>query len=85
MFGVLVNIFRVLLATIEQRPKVVRDIVFACVVLHNMLKTHQGRADRALTPANDVVALQKEQVVYMPNDNYMNPGGQDLRCVNQQP
>ena len=26
----------------QQRPKVVRDIVLACVVLHNMLGTHKG-------------------------------------------
>ena len=54
----------------KQRPKVVRDIVFTCVVLHNMLRTHQDGADRAPTPANDVAALQNEQVVYVPNDNY---------------
>ena len=79
--------------------------MFTCLVLHNMLKTHQDKADRAPTPANDVVALQNEQVVYVPNENYRNPlreakhqrellnhvgalagqGGQDLRCVNQQP
>ena len=35
--------------------------------------THQGRADRAPTPANDVAALQNEQVVYVPNKNYRNP------------
>ena len=29
-----------------------------CVVLHNMLRTHQGRADRAY----DIVALQNEQL-----------------------
>ena len=49
------------------------DIVFTCVVLHNMLRTHQGRVDRAITPANDVAALQNEQVVYVPNNNYRNP------------
>ena len=73
MFGILVSRFRVLLGTMEQRPKVVRDIVFTCVVLHNMLRTHQGGADRAPTPANDVVELQNEQVVYVPNNNYRNP------------
>ena len=52
---------------------VVRDIVFTCVVLHNMMRTHQGRADRAPTPANDGVDLQNEQVVYVPNENYRNP------------
>ena len=30
-------------------------------------------AVRAPTPANDVDALQNEQVVYVPNDNYRNP------------
>ena len=57
----------------EQRPTVVKDIVFTCVVLHNMLRKHQGGADRAPTPANDVAALQNEHVVYAPNENYRNP------------
>ena len=52
--------FKVLLGTMEQRLGVVRDIIFIYVVLHNMLRTHQARADRASTPANDVVALQNE-------------------------
>ena len=38
-----------------------------------MLRTHQGRADRASIPANDVAALQNKQVVYLPNENYRNP------------
>ena len=38
-----------------------------------MLRMHQGGADRALTPANDVAALQNEQVVYVPYGNYRNP------------
>ena len=46
---------------------------FTCVVLHNMLRTHQGGADWAPNPANDVAALQNEQVVYVPNENYRNP------------
>ena len=41
-FGILVQRFRVLLTTMEQRPKVVRDIVLTCVVLHNMLRSHRG-------------------------------------------
>ena len=57
MFGTLVSRFKVLLGTIETRPKVVRDSVFTCMMLHNMLWTHQGSADRALTSANDVAAL----------------------------
>ena len=57
-FGILVSHFRILLGTMEQRPRVVRNIVFMYVVLHNMPRTHQGRADRAPTPANDVAAQQ---------------------------
>ena len=38
-------------------------------VVHNMLRTHQGGTDRAPTTANDVVALQNEQAVYVPNEN----------------
>ena len=56
----------------EQRPRVVIVTVFTCVVWHNMLKTHHGGADRASTPANEAVALQNEQVVYFPNENYRN-------------
>ena len=41
-FGILVKRFRVLLTTMEQRPKVVRDMVLTCVILHNMLRSHQG-------------------------------------------
>ena len=52
--GILVSRFRVLLGTMELRPKVVRDIVFMCVVLHNMLRTHQGGADREPNPGNHV-------------------------------
>ena len=39
-FRTLTSRFRVLLGTMEQSPKVVRDIVLACVVLHNILRTH---------------------------------------------
>ena len=44
-FGMLASRFRVLLTTMEQSPKVVRDIVLTCVVLHNMLSSHQGGRD----------------------------------------
>ena len=67
-FGILANRFRVLLGTMEQRPKVVRDIVLTCVVLTNMLRTHQGGLDRAPNPADDIVAIPNEAVVYMPDE-----------------
>ena len=49
VFGILASRFRVLLGIMEQRPKIVRDIDFTCVVLYNMLRTHQGKAARAPT------------------------------------
>ena len=64
-FGILVSRFRVLLGTMEQRPRVVRDIVFTYVMLHNILRTHQGAADKAPTPTNDVAAQQNKQAVYV--------------------
>ena len=44
----------------EQGPKVVRAIVLTCMVLHNMLITHEGGADRAPTLTDDIAALQNE-------------------------
>ena len=48
------------------------DIVYTWVVLHNMMRTPQGGANRAPTPGNDVAALQNEQAVYVPNENHRN-------------
>ena len=56
-FRILVSRVRALLGAMEQRPKFVKGIVFTCVVLQNMLKTHHCRADRVPTPGNDVAAL----------------------------
>ena len=52
---------RVLLTTMKQRPKVVRDIVLTCVVLHNMLRSNQVGADRPPTPADDIQVPQADQ------------------------
>ena len=71
VYGILVSRFRVLLGTIGQR--IIRDIVFTCVVWHNMPRTHQGGADSAPTAVNDVAALQNEEALYVPNENYSNP------------
>ena len=69
-FGILVKLFRVLLTTMEQRPKVVRDIMLTCVVLHNMLRSHQGGADRPPTPADDIQPPQGGQ---RHHENLRNP------------
>ena len=57
----------------EQRPKVARDIVLTCVVLHNILRTHQDRLQRAPNPADDIAAIANEAAVYVPNENHRNP------------
>ena len=58
----------------EHRPKVVRDIVLTCVVLHNMLRNHRGGgADRPPTPANDIRAPQADQGEQGYNRNFRNP------------
>ena len=49
------------------------DIVFICVVLHNLLRTHQGWADRVPTIGNDVAAHKNKQEVFVSNGNYRNP------------
>ena len=46
--------------------------MFTCVVLHNLMRTHQVGADRAPTPGNNVAVQQNEHEVYVPNENYSN-------------
>ena len=72
-FVILVKRFRVLLTTMEQRPKVVRDIVLTCVVLHNMLRSHQVGADRPPSPADDIQPPQADQGEQGHNRNFRNP------------
>ena len=68
VFGLLASRFRVLLGTMEQRLKIVTDSVLTCDVLYNMMGTRQVGGDRAPTLADAIVALQNEQVVYVPDD-----------------
>ena len=56
-----------------QRPKVVGHIVLTCVVLHNILRTNQGRLDRAPNPTDDIVAIANETAVYVQEENHKNP------------
>ena len=72
-FGILVKRFRVLLTTMEQRLKVVRDIVLTCVVLYNMLRSHQGGADRPPTPADNIQPPQGDQGEQRHEENFRNP------------
>ena len=57
----------------EQRPKVVRDIVLTCVVLHNMLRRHQRAADRPPTPADDIQPPQADLGEQEHHENLRNP------------
>ena len=72
-FGILVKRFSVLLTTMEERQKVVRDIVLTCVVLHNMLRSHQEGADRPPTPADDIQPPQVNQGEQRHHENLRNP------------
>ena len=72
-FGIIVRRFRVLLTTMEQRPKVVRDIVLTCVVLYNMLRSHQVGADIPPTPANNIQPPQNNQGEQAQHENVRNP------------
>ena len=57
----------------EQRPKVVRDIVLTYVCVAQHIEDTPGGADRAPTPADDIATLPNEQMVYVPDENYQNP------------
>ena len=57
----------------EQRPKVVRDNVLTCVVLHNTLRSHQWGVDRRPTPTNDIIAPQADQGEQGHHENLRNP------------
>ena len=74
-FGSLVSRFLELLGTMEQWPRVVRDIVYTCVMLYNMMKTHQG-AERAPKPRNAGEGLQNNQAACVPNENCRNPSSE---------
>ena len=47
-------------------PKVVREIVLTRTAQHN--EAHQGSADRAPTPKDDIAALQNKHVMYVPDE-----------------
>ena len=47
-------------------------MVIICVVLHNMLMTHQGRIVRVLTTGDDIAAIANELAVYVLVENHRN-------------
>ena len=52
-FGILVSRFRVMRTTIELPPATVREVVFTCVVLHNILRSHFQGQQGAQQPGED--------------------------------
>ena len=62
--------------TMEQRPKIVRDIVLTCVVLHNMLRSNQWGADRPPTSADNIQPPQNDQGEWGQDENFRNPSSQ---------
>ena len=69
-FGILASRFNVLLGTMQQTPKFVRDIVLTCVVLHNMLRTHQRRLLKAPTPIEGIAITANELAINVPGENH---------------
>ena len=59
-FRILAIRFRVLLGTMEQRTKVIRDIVLTCLVSHNKLRTHKGRVARTPNRPDELAAIVNE-------------------------
>ena len=66
----------------EQRPKVVIDIVLKCVVLHNMLRIHEGRLERAPNPTDDMAATENEVAVYVLDETHRNSSRQAKEVSN---
>ena len=47
--------------------------MLTCVVLHNMLRSHQGEADRPPTAADDIKLPQNDQGEHAQDENVRNP------------
>ena len=54
-FGILVSRFRVMLTTIELPPATFREVVFTCVVLHNILRSQYQGQHGGQEPGDDAV------------------------------
>ena len=67
-FGILVSRFRAMMTSIELPPETVREVIFTCVVLHNILRSqYQGRHG-GQQPGDD----DDDDDVFVPN-NPTNP------------
>ena len=56
-FGILVSRFRVMLTTIGLPPATVREVVFTCVILHNILRSQYQGQHGGQEPGNDDICL----------------------------
>ena len=79
-FGILVSRFRILLGTMGQRLKLSGTLllhVWWCTTrtaqTAQQAKDTPRQSRQGTHPTNDVAALQNEQVVFVPDDNYGNP------------
>ena len=50
--------------------------MLTCVVLHNMLRSHQGGADRPPTPADDIQPPQGDQREQRHHENLRKPSSE---------
>ena len=70
-FKILVSRCRVLLNTMEQKPKVVRDIVLTRVVLNEILSTHQVGGARPQNLQDNLSSIN-EQLLCGADENFSN-------------
>ena len=63
------------------KAKVVRDILLTCIVLHDMLKIHQGGGASESTPQDEVAAIVNGPVVYVADENAGIPRGRRIYVV----
>ena len=72
VFRILANCFRCLLTTMAKEPQTVTSVVFVCVTLHNIIRTHYWGDHQIL--ADDILKAtiagkrQKEYLMHYPNN-----------------
>ena len=56
----------------SQKPKIAKDIVLLCVMLHNILRKHQGERAHPQNPQDDPPAINK-QLLCLSDENFRIP------------